>query len=369
MNDTAPFDPRRYLLTPPAHLFRLSGGIKVIVDAKGKCQVIGVRPGRELHLNLNGTPVGAHFFDYQAIRVLARSKCYDDDELNDPISDILALRAIGPDGKCLAYSQQFYWSGVSHVLHERGMVPEEGLVRRMVTQIRTSLRRFEKLFIAYSVFLETLVDRQPRDGYFVVDKYTANIGTEFGAFLDALYGLRDAVNAIAYRMLFAETGSFQTKKFKSRIQHNPQSAFAQLVDSSMFDEDGGDRLLARMSTYRAVALHCMGTSNPVAGDSILFKEEAGAFGPILRAIYPLYDDMAKLREIERGTAVGFSFRRDQDELRRFLSLSRHDDALDFGFDCFARLLNMARLLGDELGMESRHPAITDDDIIRAELDN
>ncbi|MGO4837782.1 hypothetical protein AB4144_36620 [Rhizobiaceae sp. 2RAB30] len=44
-------DPKRYLPTPPANLFRLSGGIKLIIDAKGKCQVIGIRPGRELHLN------------------------------------------------------------------------------------------------------------------------------------------------------------------------------------------------------------------------------------------------------------------------------------------------------------------------------
>lgn len=98
----------------------------------------------------------------------------------------------------------------------------------------------------------------------------------------------------------------------------------------------------------------MRTSNPVAGDGTLFKEEAGAFGPILRAVYPLSDDMAKLREIERGTSVGFSFRRNQGELWRFLSLSRHDDALDFGFDCFARLLTMRRLLGEELALESRH---------------
>lgn len=76
----------------------------------------------------------------------------------------------------------------------------------------------------------------------------------------------------------------------------------------MFDEDAGDRSLARnVNLSRAVAPHYMRTSNPLAGDGTLFKEEAGAFGPILRAVYPLSDDMAKLREIERGTSVGFSF--------------------------------------------------------------
>lgn len=369
MENTRDFDPRRYLLTPPAHLFRLSGGVKLIVDAKGKCQIIGIKPGQEAHCNLNGREIGATLFDYQSIRVLARSTCYDDTELNDPISDVFALRAVGPDGKCLAFSQGFYWSGVAHVLHERNMYLEEGLVRRLTTQFRTSLRRFEKLFIAYSTFLETLAEKPPKKGHCVRNKHTVNIGSEFGALLEALYGLRDAVNSVAYRMLFGEVTAFQTKKLKSKVLASKQSAFARLVNASMFDEEGGDLLLSRMSTYRAVALHSMGTSNPVVGDSVLFKEEAGIFGRILRAVYPLYDDMAKLKEIERGTGVGFSFRRDVEEFQRFLSRSVHEDALDFGFDCFARLLTLARLLGEELELESRHPIITDDDIVSVDLGN
>ncbi|MGO4835425.1 hypothetical protein AB4144_24530, partial [Rhizobiaceae sp. 2RAB30] len=97
-------------------------------------------------------------------------------------------------------------------------------------------------------------DSPPKNRHFVSDKHTANIGTEFGAFLDALYGLRDAVISLAYRMLFGETGAFQTKKFRPKVQASMQSAFAQLANSSMFDEESSDQLLARMSTYRAVAL-------------------------------------------------------------------------------------------------------------------
>ncbi|MER9490157.1 hypothetical protein NKI50_30140 [Mesorhizobium sp. M0563] len=363
MEDNSGIDPKQYELTPPAHLFRLSGGIKLIVDAGAKCQVIGIKPGREAHFSLNGRKIGATLFDYSNIRVLARTKCYDDDELLDPISDNLALRAFGPDGKCVAFSQEFYWSGVSHVFHEQGKYLEEGYVRRLTTQIRTCLRRFEKLFIAYSMFLETLAESPPQKGHLVRDKHTVNIGGEFGALLDGLYALRDAVNAVAFRVLFGDEALLHTKKFKIKVLANTQSAFAQLVNASMFDEQNGDLLLSRMSTYRSVALHCMGTSNPVTADSVLFREETGLFGPILRAVYPLYDDMAKLREIERGTAVGFSFRSNLDELKRFVELRTHDDALDFGFDCFVRLLTMARLLGDELGLESRHFEITDRDII------
>jgi hypothetical protein len=359
-------DPKQYLLTPPAHLFRLSGGIKLIVDAQEKCQVIGISPGREAHFSLSGRKVGATLFDYGNIRILARTKCDDDQELRDPISSNLALRAFGPDGKSLAFSQEFHWSGVSHVLHEQGMYMEERLVRRMTTQIRTCLGRFEKLFLAYAGFLETLTEGRPEKGHIVWSKHTVNIGSEFGALLESLYALRDAVNAVAYRMLFGGEAAFLTKKFKAKVLAASQSTFAKLVSASMFD-DRGDLLLSRMSTYRSVALHCMGTCNLITGDSIIFKEETGIFGPILRTVYPLYDDMSKLKEIEKGTAKGFSFRRDLAELKRFGELRAHDDALDFGFDCFVRLLTVARFLSEELGLESRHPVITDSDIVGVDI--
>jgi hypothetical protein len=367
MSNTGTFDPKKYLLTPPASLYRLSGGIKLIVDSHEKCQVIGIKPGQEIHFSLNGRKIGATLFDYRNVRVFARSKCHDDDELNDPISYNLALRALGPDGKCLVYSQQLYWEGVSHVFHERRMYPEEGLVRRLVTQIRTCLRRFEKLFISYSIFLETFEKNPPLRGNCLKNKHTTNIGSEFGALLDSLYALRDAVNSIAYRLLFHENGIFNTKKFRMKILGSSKSGFVQLVSGAMFEEKDGDLILSRMSTYRSVALHCMGTSNPVVRDSIIFKEESGIFGPILRAVYPLYDDMAKLKAIELGTAIGFSFPRDTDEIKRFLSISCHQDALDFGFDCFERLLTIALLLGEELELESRLPVITDKDIISHEF--
>lgn len=183
---------------------------------------------------------------------LARSKCYDDDELNDPISDILVLRAIRPNGKYLPPASSFTGRVPAMFCMSAAHFPKRGLVRRMFTQIRTSLRRFEKLFIAYSAFLETLADRPPVNRHFVASKHTVNIGTESAAFLDALYGLRDAVHAVAYRMLFAGTGNFQTRKFKPRSSStgNRRSRDWSTAPCSMRMLATG-RLRA-MSTYRAL---------------------------------------------------------------------------------------------------------------------
>ncbi|MER8672971.1 hypothetical protein [Mesorhizobium sp. M0037] len=350
---------RRHLLTPPAQVFWLSGGMRLIVDAERSCRLLTVSPHRVASFKLGDSKIGSVLFDYKNIRVLAHSMSFSDRDLNDPIADQFVLFAV-KDREYLTSTQQIYWSGVGNVFNENGKYDEEGMVRRLRTQMRVAHRRFEKLFSSYSHFLD--FEENDRSILFR-NKHSQNIGLEFSALLDSLFSLRDAVNSIAFRLLLGGVGTFDTKKLKTKILGKSDSEFSTLLASSMFEEASGDLLLRRMSTYRAVALHCLGTTNPVTGDGIYFRKDSGIFGSIRRVVFPLYDDMQKMREIETGTPAGFSFRRDDEELRRFMERPRHDDALDFGFLTLARLLDLCRLLGSELGLESRLLTLTDNDII------
>lgn len=355
------------LLMPPVKLYRFSGGLRLILDDNRRCHLLGARPGQELHFDLGNRVVGPSLFNNANFRPFARSTCYTDEELNDPIADVFALAAWGPDRKSLTFSQEFYWSGVSHVFNEEGKSVEEGLVRRLTTSMRKCLRRFEKLFLSYSTALKHYGVKELLPGNFVRDKYASDIGNEFGSFLDDLYGLRDSVNAITYRILLNGEGAFSTKKFRQLILRSEKDELIRTISESMFEEASGDLMLSRMSTYRAVALHCMGTTNPILGDSVCFVKESTSFGNIVRMVFPLYDDMAKLKETELETPRGFSFKRDEAELRRFTSLDAHNDAMEFGFDCYVRLLTICRLLGERLGLKSEHMRLTDDDIIDFDL--
>ncbi|UGX85375.1 hypothetical protein [Phyllobacterium meliloti] len=119
------------LLIPPVKLYRFSGGLRLILDDNRRCHLLGARPGQELHFDLGDRVVGPSLFNNANFRPLARSTCYTEEELNDPIADVFALAAWGPDHKSLTFSQEFYWSGVSHVFNEQGKSVEEGLVRRL----------------------------------------------------------------------------------------------------------------------------------------------------------------------------------------------------------------------------------------------
>lgn len=183
---------------------------------------------------------------------LARSKCYDDDELNDPISDILVLRAIGPNGKYLPSASSSTGRVPAMFCMSAAHFPKRGPVRRMFTQIRTSLRRFEKLSIAYSAFLETLADRPPVNRHFVASKHTVNIGTESAAFLDALYGLRDACMRSRTECCLLGRGIFRlgSSNPRSSSTGNRRSRDWSTAPCSMRMLATG-RLRA-MSTYRAL---------------------------------------------------------------------------------------------------------------------
>jgi hypothetical protein len=354
------------LLTPPFRLYRLSGGMKLIMDAEKDCLLSGAVPGDDLRFKLGSNKVGSSLFGNPNLRVFASSTCRDDTELNDPISETFALSVVGPDRTSLNVSQARYWSGVANACRLNGRLVEEAQFRRLVTHIRRSTRRFEKLHLSYSYTLERYQQTQVERRHFVKSKFSNDIGYEFCSLLDDLYGLRDAVNDLIFRVALNGTGPFRTKKLINGLKNAPKTELFKLVSHSMFD-DSGDLLLLKMSTYRSVAMHCMGTTNPVIGNAISFSDEDTNLGPFRRMFFPLYDDLSKLKEIEEETPKGFAFDAGEEEFTRFSNLENHLDALEFGFDCLVRLLTISFLLSVETKLESRDFEITDEDILDQQI--
>ncbi|MBV9484408.1 hypothetical protein [Bradyrhizobium sp.] len=151
------------------------------------------------------------------------------------------------------------------------------------------------------------------------------------------------------------------KKIKALVTTETDGS-AQLISHAMFS-DAGDRLLDHMALYRSVAQHCLGATNPIFGDAYQLRLSAGPFGKLLYLIYPLYDDIEKMRAIERGSSIGILERPSKEELERFGGLRHYRDALEFCYDCFVRLLKIGEFLRQETGIEPRPITITDKDIL------
>lgn len=350
---------------PPLSLHHLSGGVALLLGsnrlamimAPGTMQAFELPPRRSV-LSL--------FNSYPSIRVLGRTDYQDAEDMRDLLSDHFVLSACTIQNTCLAHNQEQHWSGVSTVLHTEDQGTEGVLAGRITSQIRICIRRLERLSIAYRTALSIVGPPEGRGGKSITnDKYAQHIGTEFRSTLNELYGLRDAVIAAAYRFKYDQRDGFQMKRFR-RLVVSDHNSLGRLIAQSMFSEDA-DLLIDRMSLYRSVSLHCLGMTNPIFGDGYQKCVADGPFGEIPHLVFPLYDDVEHMREIERGSSKGILRQVTRAEAERFLSKDIHMDALEFSFDCFVRLLQVAQLLASEIGLASRPMTITDADIIEATL--
>ncbi|UCA45385.1 hypothetical protein [Pseudochrobactrum sp. XF203] len=300
---------------------------------------------------------------YPEIRIIGRTRFSTVEDMKESISPNFAIRSTSHSNQCLAFNQHTFWSGVANGFSQDGAAESAHICRRLSTQIIKSTRRLEKLSLSYRSALPS--QKIPEDGSvsFQQDKFASNIGNEFGSFLDDLYGLRDAINVIVYKILLGKEGSFSTSALKKAVAACELSPTVDLINAAMFDDVDGDLIISKMSTYRGVALHSMGTSNPVTLDSLMIKSVSGPLGKIARLVYPLYDDITQLKEIEAGKS--FRLIHNRDEFERFAKLDNHLDGMEFAYDCFVRLLQIAESLGIELRLEPRHIQLTDRDILKA----
>lgn len=347
---------------PPLQLYHLSGGLQLLIGNNRLALMSDVHSGYPLLWSTLNGPSDILSF-YPGIRIIGRTRFSTADEMSEPISPNFAIRAVSRSNQCLAFNQHTFWSGVANGFGKDGAAENAHFCRRLSTQIIKSTRRLEKLSLSYRLALPFQEIPKEGDVSFHQNKLASNIGNEFGSLLDDLYGLRDAINVIVYKVLLGRSGSFSTKALKKAISPISSSPTANLISSAMFDEADGDLIISKMSTYRGVALHCMGTSNPATLDSVMVKCVSGALGTIARIVYPLYDDITELKEIEAGRSFGP--RQDRNALERFAKLDNHLDGMDFAYDCFVRLLQIAESLGIELRVEPRHMQLTDRDILKA----
>lgn len=357
--------PETVTFTPPLRMHHLSGGIGFLLGQNklGWIAAPGINPLRPVTLHdLNAVP--KLFAPYTKTRVLGRTIYQHADELHDPITDHFVLSATTSGYQCLASNQEHHWSGVATVLHVQERGNEGVLASRIASQVHICKRKLEQLSKAYRTVLSIVgAPAQPDQHKITNDKYAQHIGTEFRSLLNELYGLRDAVNGAVYRFKYGRAEGFRTDRFRRAVEDD-NSALAKLISQSMFDGDG-DKLIERMSLYRSVALHCLGKNNPIFGDGYQQLIASGPLGEIPYLVWPLYDDIERMRQIERGSSRGILGAFTRDEAERFLKVEDHLDALEFCFDCFVRLLRIAESLAQDIALPSRPMVLTDDDIIEA----
>jgi len=126
-------------------------------------------------------------------------------------------------------------------------------------------------------------------------------------------------------------------------------------------------LIERMSLYRSIALHCLGDTNPIFGDVYKIAVSNSPFGCLYRLAYPLYDNIEWLKDIEKKASKYLLENPAREEAERYLQLQEHTDALEFCFDSFARLLQVAESLESETNLKSSDYIITDKVIIELKV--
>lgn len=360
---------RKLVLERPFWLHHLTGGLQVLLGSNRKCLLLA--PEVEMHsFTLRaGASVDSAFTSYNGkVRVVGRSYAADVEEMKEPVTGPFVLRACAPNNQCLAHVMLHHWNGMAHALGLEGRGPDALLVDRVANHIGIAVRRLEKLSIAYRSALSSveLPECKPDTKNMFGNKYAQNMGIEYRALVNEIYGLRDALSLAFFRLYFKRTDGFKTKKLRSLLLADGGPA-ASLMASSMFAEAGGDLLIERMSLYRSVAQHCLGSNSPVFGDVYSVASANGVLGQLRWLVYPLYDDMERLRGIEQGATAGILDRVDRAEAERFLGKDEHIDALDFCYECLVRLLTIASGIADGLGIEPKMHTITDADILNVEL--
>ncbi len=349
--------------TPPMRVHHLTGGLSLMIASNRLAMLMPSGLGMTLFSQSQEASVTTLLQGQSGLRHLGANYFNVAGEMHDPVTQHFELSVRAQNGWCLATAQSDEWHGVANALHKSGRGADALVANRIASQVRACLARLEHLSVAYRTVLTETKKRAeaPTPNRFTLNKYAAHIGIEYRATLNELYSLRDAVLVGAYRLRFQRNDPFSMKRMKALVTAVPDGS-AELILQAMFS-DTGDRLLDHMALYRSVAQHCLGATNPIFGDAYQLRLSAGPLGDLLYVLYPLYDDVEKMRAIERGSSIGVLERPSQEELERFGRLKHYRDALEFCYDCFVRLLRISELLRREAGIEPQPITITDKDIL------
>ena len=349
--------------TPPMRVHHLTGGLSLMIASNRLAMLMPAGLGMTFFSQSQEASVTTLLQGQGGLRHIGANYFNVAGEMHDPVTQHFELSVRAQNGWCLATAQFNEWHGVAKALHQLARGADALVANRIASQVRACLGRLERLSVAYRTVLVEAKKRSevPVPNRFTLNKYAAYIGIEYRATLNELYALRDAVLVGVYRLRFQRNDPFSMKRVRALVTGVP-SGSARLISHAMFS-DAGDRLLDHMALYRAVAQHCLGATNPIFGDAYQLRQSVGPFGDLLYVLYPLYDDVEKMRAIERGSSMGVLERPSQEELERFSRLEHYRDALEFCYDCFVRLLQISELLRQEAGIEPQPVIITDRDIL------
>jgi hypothetical protein len=348
---------------PPMRAYHLTGGLSLLIASNRLAMLMPIAPGMTFFSLLQEASITTLLQKQEGIRNLGLNYFAAAHEMAEPVTQQFAISVRAQNGWCLATAQSTEWSGVGNTLYQSNRGADALVATRIASQVHMCLARFERLSTAYRTVLTQVWTRQtPSPSTFTSDKYAAYLSIEYRAMLNELYALRDAVLVGAYRFRFNRDDPFTMKKLKALVIAETKGA-AELISHSMFS-DVGDRLIDHMALYRSVAQHCLGATNPIfAGDVYQLRLSTGPFGDLPYIVYPLYDDVEKMRSIERGSSIGILERPPIEEVTRFANLGHYRDGLEFCYDCFVRLLKVSELLRAESGIEPRPITITDNEIL------
>jgi hypothetical protein len=352
-------------LKPPLRLHHLTGGLSTIVGANRAGLLLS--PGGPGLVAFSLLP--QRFFPetlklQPGIRFLGGSQFNHFEEMQDTVISNFVIAASSKN-QSLSESQFHLWGGITFALHSSGREAEAMATSRLQNQIRLCKDRLERLSVAYRTTL--MVAGYTYEGgekiSFRGDKYSHYIGSEYRSLLNELYSLRDSFLVVAYRLKYSRSDSYKWEKIKSCVTAD-SSRSAKIIADAMFAENKIG-LIERMSLYRSVAQHCLGANNPVLSDAYKVACSRGHYGALPYLVFPLYDDIGKMRAIEKGSPKGLFEKPSHEETLRFVKLENHIDALEFSYDCYVRMLRICEAIADEVGIQPQVRTITDDDMIEA----
>jgi hypothetical protein len=365
MDQQIPVPDEGYALEPPLRMHHLTGGLGALIGSNRLAMLLSPKgPGLVFFCLMPKAFFPSTLKMQPGIRFLGGTQFNSAEEMQDPISSSFLIAAQDSAGRSLADSQFHHWNGVTVALRQMGREPESIMTSRLDCQIRLCKDRFERLSIAYRTILSSIPwnDKNENKISFTGDKYAHYIGSEYRSMLNELFSMRDAILAVTYRIRFNRTDPYKFSKLKQCVQAESAGS-GKLIFDSMFSSVPG--IIERMSLYRSVAQHSLGANNPALGDVYKISLSKGQYGELPYVIFPLYDDIEKMRLIEQGSSKGILGQTSREESIRFMSLPSHQDALEFCYDCYVNMLRICELLAAEISIEPKVFTITDDDIIEA----
>jgi hypothetical protein len=349
---------------PPMQVYHLSGGLSLMVGSNRLAALMSPGgPGLQFFSVKERASISSCLKYQNEIRVIGRNHFNAAEEMHDTVTSNFSIPATNKNNRCLAQAQAAVWSELANGLNLDHRGADSLIANRVTSQIRLCLARLERLSLAYRTALMAAANkaRPLSETTFTGNKYAQHIGSEYRSILNELYSLRDAILAATYRLRFKRSEPYKISKVKACCDQDRSDATTLIADS-MFAKTG-DRIIDQMSLHRAVAQHCLGATNPVFGDVYSLRSSHGPYGQLPYLLYPLYDDIEKMREIEQGSSKGILERPPKEEAIRFMSLEKHQDALEFSYDCFERLLNICTLVQLEIDVDPRPLTITENEII------